>query len=270
MLTDMERSASASPPELEPGEVAVWFAELDQPDAVVQRLSETICPEEHQRAMRFRFEHDRRRFVVSRAILRNILAFYLEIEPQQVAFQYGQFGKPSLAGELEESGLQFSVSHSGSGALYGVAEGRRVGVDLEWMRPLGDMRNVAKDCFSVSENIALGNLPEREMLRGFYDGWTRKEAFLKATGCGLSLSPKACEVSLAPGAGWRELKVLESPHNQVLWMLISLTPHPQYSAAVVVEGPECRVRFAEWVVATHRNYLGGPGTNLGSFRPKGG
>lgn len=250
MLTDcpIERSASGRAPALSGDEVHVWFAELDHPDAVVQGLGETLCPEECRRANRFRFKHDRQRFVVGRAVLRTILGRYLEIKPQEVSFEYGQFGKPSLAEELEVSKLQFNVSHSGSGALYAVAKSRKIGVDLEFLRPLAEMRTLAEEYFSISENAALEALPEPQRLRGFFDGWTRKEAFLKATGYGLSLSTKASEASLAPGVGPRELRVLESPHNQTGWTLVSLAPRPECSAAVVVEGQDCRVNFAEWIV----------------------
>lgn len=249
MLTayTIEVGTSGGTPDLAQDEVQVWFADLDPLDAVVQRMSKTICPEEYQRAMNFRFQHDRRRFIVAHAILRRILGFYLNIAPQQISFRRGQFGKLSLAEGLEESQLQFNMSHSGSGALYAMAKGRKVGADLELIRPLPDMRSLAKDCFSNSENAVLDALPEPDRLRGFFDGWTRKEAFLKATGYGLSLSTTAVEVSLAPGAGARELKVLDSQHTQTGWMLVSLALSPEYSAAVVIEGRHCRLRFAEWI-----------------------
>jgi 4'-phosphopantetheinyl transferase len=233
------------------GEVQVWFTELDQPDAVVRRLEEVLCPDEQRRAMQFRFQRDRQRFIVARAVLRDLLGRYLGTQPRNILFQYGEFGKPSLAGGLEASQLQFNVSHSGNGALYAVGQGWKVGADVEFIRPFADMHNVAYECFSADENAALISLPECDQLRAFFDGWTRKEAYLKAEGYGLSCSTRAFEVSLAPGTGPRALTLF---HQDRPWTLISLAPRPEFSAAVVVEGPEPRVRFTEWMVDGHEPY----------------
>jgi 4'-phosphopantetheinyl transferase len=239
--------------ELRQNDVRVWFAELDQPDVVLHCPSETISPDERLRAMRFRFPHDQRRFIVARAILRTILGRYLEIDPRQVSFQYGQYGKPALA-QPHNTQLQFNISHSAGAALFAVAPGRQVGADLEYIRPLTDLTSLANDCFSTSEIAALSELPEREKLRAFFDGWTRKEAFLKATGLGLSLSTKVFEVSLSPGEGPRELRLFEGARDRDEWSLVSLVPRAECSAAVVAEGRDCRITFAEW--ATPQQWLG--------------
>ncbi len=190
----IERSAGHPSLDLGQGDVRVWFAELDQPEEIVRLLSDTIDPEEYRRAMRFRFQHDRRRFIVARAILRKLLALYLAIEPRQVSFQYGPFGKPFLTQHSGEK-VQFNLSHSDNGALFVMANDRKVGIDLELVRPLFDMPGLASNCFTASENAALTALPEQYRLRTFFDVWTRKEAFLKATGSGLSLSTTSIEVS---------------------------------------------------------------------------
>jgi 4'-phosphopantetheinyl transferase len=226
----------------------VWFAGLDCSDAEVNRSAHILTDDESQRAARFHHERDRRRFIIARAVLREILGFCLGVGPRRLSFRCGQFGKPMLAGEFEQSEIRFNMSHSGGGALYAVSLGREVGVDLELIRPLADMSSLAQSCFSAAENLTLQALLGRERLRGFFDGWTRKEAFLKATGHGLSFSLQAFEVSLAPGVGRRALTLHHNGENEPAWTLVSLAPLPDYAAALVVHGQDCSIACAEWLV----------------------
>ena len=172
--------------ELPFGIVNIWFVEIDRFGPFIQPLSEIISSDERERAERFHFERDRKRFVAARVFLRRILGTSLGVEPQRVSFQYGPFGKPALGGEFKDSSLRFNVSHSHRCAIYAVTHGREVGVDLEFIRPLDDLLNLADRNFSVAENNVLRSLPEQDRRNGFFDCWTRKEAFLKATGDGLS------------------------------------------------------------------------------------
>ena len=222
--------------------VHLWFAHLDHPDAVVDSFINNISSDEYKRATRFHFQRDRQRWIVARAILRQILAGYLECNPCDVSFSYGAFGKPALAGPFVNSKVRFNLAHSGSGALFAVTYGRKVGVDLELIRPLSDARSLAQECFSANENTAWMSLPEPGKLRAFFDCWTRKEAYLKATGKGLSLSLQAFDVSLEAGAGQRNLTLYDRNGDPPAWTLLSLAPHPDYSAALVVEGRVCRIR----------------------------
>jgi 4'-phosphopantetheinyl transferase len=247
LANSLERLGTDDGLALDLGDVHIWFAALDYGEAIVERLGGGICAEERQRAMRFRFKRDRQRFIVARAVLREILGLYLGVEPQELSFRYGQFGKPALAGGLDHSQVRFNVTHSGGSALYAVVKGREVGIDLELLQPLTDMWRMAQDCFSASENAFLEVQPEQKKLRAFFDGWTRKEAFLKATGYGLSLSPKVVEVSLLPGTGPRKLEVRGDLGERRKWTLVSLAPHSSYSAALVVEGRDPHVMCGEWV-----------------------
>jgi 4'-phosphopantetheinyl transferase len=236
-------------PELRAGSVHVWFARLDRPDVVVSQLFRTLSSDEQQRSARFQFARDRTRFILASAGLRGILALYLGGDPQRFSFRFGPFGKPALAGDCERSGLRFNMSHSGNGALYAVAPGREVGIDLEVVRPLPDMMSLAETCFSPLEMAAFRAMPERQRLHGFFAGWTRKEAFLKASGQGLSLSLKSFEVSLAPGIGPQPMTVHSTPQAGRAWTLISLPPPgPEYSAALVIEERDWQVTCFEWQV----------------------
>jgi len=235
-------------PDMDRANVHVWFAGLDPSDAVVLRMSEIISREERKRAESFRFERDRRRFIVARAVLREILGACLGVEPGHLSFRCGRNGKPELAGIFEASRLRFNVSHSHNGALYAATLDREVGIDLEFIRPIDDLTAMAARSFSPAENAALRAMHAPERLRGFFDCWTRKEAFLKATGEGLSSSLAGFDVSLVPGPGPRTLCARGNPTGESRWTLTSLAPHPAYAAALVVEGKDWNLRTWQWTV----------------------
>lgn len=237
-----------APPDINRVSVHVWFARIDPPDADVLRMSEILSPEERKRAESFRFERDRGRFVVARAVLRKILGACLGVEPQRLSFRSGRNGKPELAGTFEASKVRFNVSHSNGGALYAVARDREVGTDLEFIRPLDGLMAMAERSFSPAENAALRSMRAPERLRGFFDCWTRKEAFLKATGEGLSSSLEGFDVSVVPGPGPRTLFARGNPTDGSRWTLTSLAPHPAYAAALVVEGKGWNLRTWQWTV----------------------
>lgn len=251
-------------------DVQVCFASLDLPEPDVQRMAGTLSPGELERAGRFRFERDRRRFVVSRAVLREILAARLGVEPQSVSFRYGRFGKPELAGDFEASRIRFNVSHSHEGALYAVAHDRNVGVDLEHIREIDDLWALAERCFSHAENHALRSLTEPELRKGFFNCWTRKEAFLKATGNGLSFPLDQFDVSLLPGPGRRSLKLRGIPAEKTPWTLVSLESLPAYAAALVVEGRKSCHITRHWPAESLMESGAGPEPESGSTRRQNG
>ncbi|HEV3468492.1 MAG TPA: 4'-phosphopantetheinyl transferase superfamily protein [Pyrinomonadaceae bacterium] len=229
-----------------PGEVHVWRAFLDQKLPHLPRLFGLLSADERERAGRFRSETDRQRFVVRRAALRIILGRCQGFEPRRLRFEYGPHGKPSLAEEFGGDALGFSVSHSRGAAVYAVARGRRVGVDVERVRPLPDAGQVARRFFSPGEAAALGAVAPDERLEAFYNCWTRKEAFVKACGEGLSRPLDTFDVTLAPREAARLLSVEGDARNAAPWSMRSLTPAPGYRAALVVEGHDWRLACWRW------------------------
>lgn len=226
-------------------DVCIWFAELENPDAPLRRWIESLSGEERERAAAFHFDRDRKRFIAARAVLRSILGMCLGLEPRDLSFRYGPRGKPELAGGREGSGLRFNLSHSNGCALYAVSRGRDIGIDIEHVRPLDDMMSLALRTFSVKENAALLSLPEEERRKGFYDCWTRKEAFIKSIGEGLSFPLHEFDVSLLPGEGPRPI-FISGYVDESRWTLYSLEPDPAYAAAIVVEGLETNMCFRRW------------------------
>ncbi len=200
-----------------------------------------LSPEERVRADRFLFPADGQHFTVARAALREVLGEALGIPPGQVVLTYGAHGKPALAGLQAASGLRFNLSHSGARALVGLARGAELGVDLEVLRPMTDRDALVRRFFSVAENEAYFRLAPAERQQGFFDGWTRKEAVVKALGQGLTFPLRDFDVSLAPGEPARLLRLKAALGPDCGWCLSAVRLAPGYAAAVVVQGSDCSV-----------------------------
>jgi 4'-phosphopantetheinyl transferase len=170
-------------------------------DIEAEPLAGLLSADERQRAERFVFQRDRRRYTVARARLRQLLGERLGAAPESLQFAYNRHGKPALARRPGERDLRFNVSHCGEVAAYAFTEGREVGVDVEEVRALPDADEVAMRFFAQRERAAYLSLPASERPQGFFNCWTRKEAFVKAIGEGLSHPLDTLDVSLAP-AGW--------------------------------------------------------------------
>jgi len=227
-------------------EVHVWRATLDQPPSQIQSLLHNLAADEQARAERFCFERDREHFIAARGVLRAILGGYLNREPQRLSFCYNSYGKPALAGESDGDAIRFSVSHSHGVALYAVGRGRDVGIDLERIRSDVAVAQIAERYFSRREVATLRALPAEAQRQAFFLGWTRKEAYIKARGEGLSLPLDQFDVSLAPGEPAAVLGTQRDPFEASRWSLQELTPAPGYAAALAVEGHGWRLTCWQW------------------------
>lgn len=174
-----------------PAALDVRYVELEGRDE--RRDARILCDEERERANRFRFARDRRRFVAAHAALRRALAEHTDLAAGALRFRQGAFGKPEL---LDRPSPQFNLSHSGALALLAIGRRCPVGVDVEQLRPVPDALALASACFTRQENEALAALPLPDRDHAFLTCWTRKEACLKAIGTGLMLAPDSFEVGL--------------------------------------------------------------------------
>jgi len=237
------------PPEiltLGSNEVHVWRIGLEQPASQIEGLRQIVAPDELSRAEAFFFPRDRDRFIAARAVLRIILSRYLKRDPRQLRFCYSTYGKPSLAEECGGDWLRFNVAHSHQIALIAVAIGRELGVDIEYIRPQVVEEQIAERFFSPREVAALRALPASQQAEAFFNCWTRKEAYIKARGEGLSLPLDQFDVSLVPGEPARLLSVHGDPQEASRWSLRELTPGPGYTAALVVEGHAWQLKCWQW------------------------
>ena len=238
-----------SPPEtlvLSSDEVHVWRATLNQAPTQIQCFLRNLAADEQARAERFHFAKDREHFVVARGVLRAILGRYLNRGPEGLSLCYGPHGKPALAGGSAGDAIRFNVSHSHGIALYAVTRGREVGIDLEWIRSDLAVAEIAERFFSRREVAMLRSLPAEVQLQAFFRCWTRKEAYIKARGEGLSLPLDQFDLSLAPGESGAVPDTQRDPSEISRWSLQDLVPAKGYAAAVAVEGRGWRLAFWQW------------------------
>jgi 4'-phosphopantetheinyl transferase len=218
------------------GELHLRLVDLREAAVVERGLRCFLSRDEIERAARFQSEGARSRFVLTRAWLRVILARCLDATPERISFSFGTNGKPALAEEWGHRALSFSVAHSEGYALIGLTNGRAIGVDIEQVRPMPDFAEIASGYFSEAEMKAITELPEDDRLRGFFRCWTRKEAFMKATGDGMAIALDAFSVTLDDDAE-RSISISDSrvaPHDA--WSVTGLSLVAECEAAVAVEG----------------------------------
>ena len=243
------KSSWLSSPErfiLKGDEVHIWRACLDQEASLIQALSDVLTPDELDRARRFHFQKDRDRFIVARGALRHILSGYLKTAPDQLRFSYNQYGKPALSEEGGDGSLSFNISHSHALALYGIARGRNIGLDVELLREDFASEEIAASFFSPSEVASLRALPSEQQTIAFFNCWTRKEAYIKARGEGFSHPLDRFTVSLAPGEAASLLSAEDDPRETSRWSLVELSPGAGYVAALAVEGQASPLRCWQW------------------------
>ena len=201
----------------------------------IRAAAEVLSTDERRRAARFAFESDRSRFVMARATLRRLLATRVKAEPEQIEFTYGEQGKPALGGAFADANIFFNVAHCDDFALYAFSNDGEIGIDVEAVRWFADADEIASRMFSPAENEAYGQLASHEKTVGFYNCWTRKEAFVKALGNGLSRSLDSFDVTLAPAEPAKILRVESTPGDECGWTIESFNPAPGFVAAVVTE-----------------------------------
>ncbi len=226
-------------------QVHVWRATLDLSPSQIDSFWHTLSSDEKARAERFYFHRDRDRFVAARGVLRAILGLYLEKAPEGLSFCYGSHGKPALVQESDNA-IRFYISHSDGVALYAVTRGREVGIDLELIRRGLEIEEIAERFFSPLEIAALRALPTPLRTDAFFLCWTRKEAYIKARGEGLSLPLDQFDVSLIPGESATLMSTRPDSDEAFRWSLQDLTMDPGYAAALAVEGHGQSYAYWQW------------------------
>jgi 4'-phosphopantetheinyl transferase len=221
----------------------VWALDLDvAPAGTREDLAALLSFDELQRAARYAFEHDRRRFMTCRGVLRLALAQYLNCGARELRFEHNSWNKPMLAGG---SALRFNISHSQGLALLAFTQARDIGVDVEHLQDRIAVMDLAGDCFSVAERRALDALPPERRVTAFFACWTRKEAYIKARGQGLSLDLRSFDVSIDPS---RSSWTLRDRGTEISagWSLFSFSPAPQSMGALAVCAPQSRMSAYRW------------------------
>jgi 4'-phosphopantetheinyl transferase len=228
---------------LQGGEVHVWRIDLEQPVHLVEEFRKTLEPHEIDRANRFHFERHQRDFIVARGFLRYLVGRYLRTNAEAVRFSYGPYGKPAL--NDEDNDLRFNMSHSHGVAVYAFAENRQLGIDVEHIRADFASEDIEQRFFSAFEVESLCGLPAAERVAGFFRCWTRKEAYIKATGKGLSQSLDGFDVSLAPSVPAALLRASDDTVDR--WSMFDVEVGEEHAGALVVEGEVSVIKYWEVV-----------------------
>jgi 4'-phosphopantetheinyl transferase len=238
-LDHSSRSAVSPRLQLSADNIHVWLAKLD--DYSADGLKPLLAEDELNRAARFHFEKDRNHFVVARAWLRKLLAAYLGISPGDLRFSYAEKGKPTLE-ESQRSSLSFNLAHSGGMAIYAFSRNRELGVDLEFIREDLADEKIAERFFSEREINDLRSLPAEQRQRAFFDCWTRKEAYIKARGEGLSMPLDEFDVAFLPGSTAALLRNHKNPEEVNRWMMRAVEVPEGYVAALVASGRDWQLK----------------------------
>jgi 4'-phosphopantetheinyl transferase len=234
---------------LSESEVHVWLASLDRRQSELKFFESFLAEDEIDRASRFHFQKDRERFVTGRGLLRIMLSSYVGIPANEIIFTYGCHGKPGLRRQDSRPAVEFNLAHSAGTAIYAVTRDRPVGVDIESFQPDFPAEEVARNFFSSAELAALQGLPKLLRMEGFFKCWTRKEAFVKALGNGLSCPLSDFDVSLTPGEPARLLNVRWGS-DEAHWCMEDIEFTAGYAAAIVFSGPQCRMHVSQWELSS--------------------
>jgi 4'-phosphopantetheinyl transferase len=223
--------SSTSAPQANPV-VHVWAANLDVSATALRSFAETLSRDESERASRFHFERDRNRYIAGRGLLRTVLGKYLQTPPAEVPLVYGPNGKPLLQAASYRQTIHFNLAHSQNLALLAVTYAGQIGVDVEAVRPLSDAHELVNRFFSARESDTFESVPQSAKPEAFFNLWTRKEAWLKATGEGIGHLLNKVEVSFLPG---EPAKLLSLPQDSTSrWTLTDLAPAPGFAGALAV------------------------------------
>jgi 4'-phosphopantetheinyl transferase len=224
------------PPLLQADEIHVWSVRL--PAIGLDELKQTLSADELERASHFHFDVHRRSFISRRAILRILLAGYLEATPDALEFSYNEFGKPRLAAPVREPAISFNLSHSGELLRIAIGLDRELGIDVERIDESAAIESVAQNFFSGAEVAALESLPPTRRRAAFFSCWTRKEAYIKARGMGLSIPLESFDVSVEPGGA---ATFVAEDRSAKVWKVENIESNHDYSVSVAAEGSAWKV-----------------------------
>jgi 4'-phosphopantetheinyl transferase len=214
---------------IEDDRVDIWQTSSIRSSLEIQEFSSSLNTEERSRADKFKLEIHKNRFIIARGALRQILSIYLDRNPNKIDFIYSDRGKPSL---LENYlNLQFNLSHSEDLIVCAVTQNKKIGIDVEYINNKNDCLGIAKRFFSPKETETIDSATERERYRLFFQFWTAKEAYLKATGEGLSGSLDKVEINLDK----EKYTYTIDGENNPNWQLYQFEPTEKYLATVAVE-----------------------------------
>lgn len=249
----------ASCPPLADNEVHLWRVDLSSAAQHGDHWESVLSSDELDRAQRYRFQKDRLQYTTVRGSLRSILAGYLKTDARELTFSYSSTGKPRLGPNWTQSGILFNVSHSGGAALLAFNKLGEIGVDIEKIRRDVELVTISRRFFSVHEQDRLAEIEADQRYEAFFRCWTRKEAYIKATGAGLSLSLDQFDVSVQPWAPQCLQETRPDSGEAARWSLVEVHAGEGFVGAICVQGKGWILR--DW---SHPDRLSQPLKDYGS------
>jgi len=234
-------------PNLSGDEIHVWCARLDELISDLPGFVRTLSDSERKRANRFQFDLDRNRFIIRHGLLRMLLSRYLNIELASLAFAYESRGKPIVSAPGLRPPFHFNLSHSNGLALIAATRQAALGVDVERVRFVPEADQIAAKFFSPHEAAMLNAIPAEQKMEAFFHCWTRKEAYLKATGEGIADALPRIEVSLTPAQPARLLRINGDALAASPWQLTGLAPAPGFVGALAIQADSLRLSCWRWL-----------------------
>jgi 4'-phosphopantetheinyl transferase len=231
-------------PLLTPTVVHVWRAGIVPASSALPGMVSLLAVDERSRAERFHFDHHRERYIAARATLRRLLGAYAHVAPEEIAFRYGERGKPAVEAPAAAVGINFNVSHRGDYALYAFCRGRALGIDIEFVRDVPQALAIGRKHFTPEESHLLVAAEANGRIQdSFFRLWTRKEAVIKAVGTGLAMPLTEFDVSstAADGAAWHAVQIPARPDT--IWSVRDLFPLEGYRGALCLSGAPLEVEF---------------------------
>ena len=233
-------------PVLDRERVHIWRANLDISPDEVTHLSTLLSLDETARANKYRFPEHKRRFIVARGILRQLLGNYLDISPNDLKFEYGDRGKPHVLGSNTCKALQFNISHSEEYALFGFTSDRLIGVDIEYLREMPDAVKIAKRFFSPKEYDLIRNLNAKQQCQAFFKLWTAKEAYFKAIGTGLSGYLASIDINFDSSGDRIRLSSSDNSTSVDNWSIYPCVPASNYVGTIAIDTRVVKQQIHFW------------------------
>ena len=237
-MNDSDLAANSAPAidlVLAPSRIDIWYVPINAAQQIVEGLTQPLSDDERERAIRFHTEANKNLFIAARGILRTILSSYISVQPEHLIFENAPKGKPRLK---NHAGLHFNLGHSGGRAIYAVA-GNDVGVDIELIKDLPDWKTICRRFFSQREAGELIALEPSQQIAGFFACWTRKEAYLKATGEGIAAGLDKFYAGTNPA---KTSGPIEEDGRPQQWYFKDLEVGDEYATAVVSRSEHSLVR----------------------------
>jgi 4'-phosphopantetheinyl transferase len=223
--------------------IDVWRSRIDLPRKEVEKYAETLSQQERERAAKFTFPDKYEEYVVSRGLLRKVLAQVLNQSACEFQFDYSASKKPYLSKQYAEKTISFNLSHSHGQVLVAISVDRNIGIDIEKIRPNVEYEKLAKRFFSAAEHTALMLLPIGERVVAFFATWTRKEAFVKAEGKGIAFGLSEFDVNIGPRESPVMLATRWNPDDVSIWSMANIECEENYFATIVADGGDFQLRF---------------------------